>query len=189
MHVDARLQDSQAKHPQKWNSTCKNGIESDCYNRIFLITMKSESQPPITLQSVMMQPCFHINHRPCPPSHLPKRSERGRRLTAPRSSSIPINCNSPKSKCLDLKLREEEALADLRDYVMFRRIVDRLSHQDIQDFRLRRENDMCLAHVIGIRNGSEDQVHQNYYISDFATPTRPKLEDPGREDGIFELEL
>ena len=115
--------------------------------------------------------------------------KRERRLTEPRSSSIPIHSDSPKSKGVDLKLREEEALADLRDYVMFRRIVDRISHQDIQDCRLRRENDMCLAHVIGIRNGSEDQTRKSYYISDFASPSVPKLEDPGSEDGIFELEL
>ena len=72
---------------------------------------------------------------------------------------------------------------------MFRRIVDRISQQQdvIQDNRLRRENDMCLAHVIGIRNGSEDDDsrinNKRYYISDFAPPrarsSPPEHDAPG----------
>lgn len=95
---------------------------------------------------------------------------------------------------IERKLREEEeaaAQADLRDYIMFRRIVDRISRQDIQNSRLRRENDMCLAHVIGIRNSTDDEPLQKYYVSDYVAWNRskPADDDPAREDGIFELEL
>jgi hypothetical protein len=96
----------------------------------------------------------------------------------------------------ELKLREDEELADFRDYVMFRRIVDRISRQQeqIHDLRLRRENDMCLAHVIGIRNGSEDEDHKRFLLSDFVSSeeiswfvdTQPELQ---RDDEIFVLEF
>jgi hypothetical protein len=157
--------------------------------------MKSAPQQHITLQLAMMQPYFHSNQGPRTSMEVSERafphiiSKRERRITEPRSRSIPIHKGSSKIKDVDLKLREEEALADLRDYVMFRRIVDRIAHQNIQDSRLRRENDMCLAHVIGIRNGSEDQLYQAYKSTEWIVPKRAKLEDPGREDGIFELEL
>ncbi len=143
----------------------------------------------------MMQPCFQSNQGPQTSLENSQHtfphimSKRERRLTEPRSRSIPIHNTSPRIKEKDMKLREDEALADLREYVMFRRIVDRIAHHNIQDSRLRRENDMCLAHVIGIRNGSEDQLYQTYNSSEWIVPKQAKLDDPGREDGIFELEL
>ena len=138
-----------------------------------------------------------------------------------KSRSIPIQKSGIKRTPSELKLREDQELADYRDYVMFRRIVDRLSkqQQEIQDHRLRKENDMCLAHVIGIRNGSEDNdtttttthhhhesssaIYKRYILSDlapprhaaplqppsFATALHPNLQQQQEEDEMFELEL
>lgn len=133
-----------------------------------------------------------------------------------KSRSIPIHNNKSGMKRTpsEVKLREDQELADYRDYVMFRRIVDRLSKQqeEIKDHRLRMENDMCLAHVIGIRNGSEDGSHSDHHHHDqqqqqnsryilsnlaqqqqqqqapsFAAALFPNLQQD--EDEIFELEL
>jgi len=64
----------------------------------------------------------------------------------------------------EMQLCEDQEMADFRDYVMFSRIVDGISKQQHQtkDYWLRRENDMCLAHIIGTRNGSEDNLPSQY---------------------------
>jgi hypothetical protein len=58
----------------------------------------------------------------------------------------------------ELQLREDEELADFRDYVMFTRIVGRLARQqgETKDYKLRQANDMCLAHIISTRNSSQE---------------------------------
>ena len=116
--------------------------------------------------------------------------------TVLRSRSIPINSDGIKRTPSELKLHQDEQVADYRDYVMFRRIVDRISQQQeqTQDLRLRRENDLCLAHVIEIRNGSDDKSHQRYMLSDFVPQQMQRescLEDsPGHsEDGIFAMDF
>jgi hypothetical protein len=55
------------------------------------------------------------------------------------------------------QLCEEHEMADFRDYLMFTRIVDGIckTQQETKDYKLKHENDMCLAHIIGTRNDSE----------------------------------
>jgi len=76
-----------------------------------------------------------------------------------KTQSIPV-LNRMKRTASELQLRQDEELADYRDYVMFSRIVDRMSRsqKDMVSRHLRRENDQCLAHVIGVRNGYADEV-------------------------------
>lgn len=77
----------------------------------------------------------------------------------------------------ELKLREDEEVADLRDYLMFCRIVDGITRkqQETRDLRFRKVNDMCLAHIIGTRNASEDDLLKatanDYSKLGFAGPT------------------
>ena len=74
-----------------------------------------------------------------------------------KSRSIPIT-NGMKRTPSEVQLLEDEEVAEFRDYVMFSRIADRIARQqnETKDFRLRQQNDMCLAHLIGVRNGSQD---------------------------------
>jgi len=104
-----------------------------------------------------------------------------------RSRSIPINGSNNNSKHggaagmkrtpSELKLREDEEVADLRDYLMFCRIVDGITRkqQETRDLRFRKVNDMCLAHIIGTRNASEDDLLKatanDYSKLGFAGPT------------------
>lgn len=80
-------------------------------------------------------------------------------LVKTKSEAIPI-LNRMKRTPSELQLREDEELADYRDYVMFSRIVDRMSRsqREMVSKHLRHENDQCLAHVIGVRNGCADDV-------------------------------
>ena len=81
-----------------------------------------------------------------------------------KTQSIPI-INRMKRTPSELQLREDEELADYRDYIMFSRIVDRMSRsqKEIMSRHLRHENDQCLAHVIGTRNGcADDVVYQEF---------------------------
>lgn len=74
-----------------------------------------------------------------------------------KSQSIPIE-SSMKRTPSELKLLEDEEVADIRDYVMFSRIFDRISRQqrETKDYHLRHVNDMCLSHLICVRTGSCD---------------------------------
>lgn len=77
-----------------------------------------------------------------------------------RSQSIPIQQKHMKRTPSELQLHDDEELADYRDFCMFSRIVEGISrHQrEINDYSVRRETDMCLAHIIGTRNASEEQL-------------------------------
>lgn len=76
-----------------------------------------------------------------------------------KTKSIPI-LNVLKRTSSELQLREDEELADYRDYIMFSRIVNRmtLSQKEMVSRHLRLENHRCLAHVIRTRNGFTDDV-------------------------------
>lgn len=53
-------------------------------------------------------------------------------------------------------------MAEYRDYLMYSRIVSGISRQqhEAKDYRTRLANDMCLAHIIGTRNLSEEELKQ-----------------------------
>lgn len=113
----------------------------------------------------------------------------------------------------ELQLREDEELADFRDYVMFTRIVDRLARQqnETKDFKLRQENDLCLAHIISTRNGSQDvdanlkaarqrrqhEISTEYLPKNFYMPNQQILseiqdiltDDDDDEMAMFKLDL
>lgn len=78
-----------------------------------------------------------------------------------RSKSIPI-ANGMKRTPSELQLHEDEQVADFRDYLMFSRIVDGITRQQeaTTDYKLRQTNDMCLAHIIGTRNLSEEELKE-----------------------------
>lgn len=106
-----------------------------------------------------------------------------------KSRSIPIHQEQWSFTQSDTRARESEEFADFRDYVMFCRIAYRMAMQTekIRDSQLRRENEKCLAHIIGIRNGSEDDdsVYSpvpSFYGSNEATQA-------SRDEDIFVLDL
>jgi hypothetical protein len=76
--------------------------------------------------------------------------------TKTRSRSIPIQSGMRRTAS-EQQLCEEHEMADFRDYLMFTRIVDGIckTQQETKDYKLKHENDMCLAHIIGTRNDSE----------------------------------
>jgi len=92
-------------------------------------------------------------------SSAPRHFNNKDRPTLLRSKSIPIR-DVIKRTPSELQLREEEEVADFRDYLMFTRIVDGMTKRqaDSQDCRSRLVNDMTLAHIIGTRNLSEDEL-------------------------------
>jgi len=99
-------------------------------------------------------------------------------LVKKHSESIPI-LNRMKRSPSELQLREDEELADYRDYVMFSRIVDRMSRsqKDMVSRQLRVENDQCLAHVICVRNGYADErreLRQKHRLSALQQPLQPQ---------------
>ena len=109
-----------------------------------------------------------------------------------RSPSIPIHHSRLKRTNSELRLEQEEELADFRDYVFFSRLVQGISQhhhtthdhtsfskscptdrgggyhpQEQQQKRqpsewLLEQNDRCLAHIIGTRNGSLDDQNQQH---------------------------
>lgn len=84
-----------------------------------------------------------------------------------KSSSIPISISTMRRTPSELQLNNDEQVADFRDYVMFSRIVERLSKQrnETKDYRLRLINDNCLAHIIETRNNYSDGGDGNGTIS------------------------
>ena len=124
-----------------------------------------------------------------------------------KTQGIPIRSSSMKRTPSELQLKEEEELADYRDYVMFSRIVDRMSRsqRETMSRHLRYENDQCLAHVIKTRNsGVETSTRPPSFP--FLDPSRVTLSDMDNlveqfavameddeqeeeEDVMFDLEL
>mmetsp|Transcript_28433 Transcript_28433/g.78091 ORF Transcript_28433/g.78091 Transcript_28433/m.78091 type:complete len:241 (-) Transcript_28433:314-1036(-) len=101
------------------------------------------------------------------------------RALLPRSPSIPIVTKgraasasagySKRTSSEELRVQEEEELADFRDYVFFTRLVEGISkrkelHQNAPSRKhatLQHQNDLCLARIIGTRNGSLDSYTRN----------------------------
>lgn len=79
-----------------------------------------------------------------------------------KSQSIPIQ-NHMQRTASELKLCEDEEMADFRDYVFFSRVIDGIARQQraTESSWLRQENDECLAHIIGTRNGRLDSNSRN----------------------------
>jgi hypothetical protein len=89
---------------------------------------------------------------------------------AKRTKSIPITNHSFRKSSSSLQQQqssEDQDMADYRDFIVFSRIVDGISRQqeDIKDFWLRRENDLCLAHIIRTRNGMADHFQDVSYTT------------------------
>jgi hypothetical protein len=76
-----------------------------------------------------------------------------------RSHSIPIGKDAMRRTASELKLTEDEAMADFQDYVFFSRLLSGISKKQqegaVSD-KFLKESDECLAHIIGTRNGSVD---------------------------------
>jgi hypothetical protein len=121
-----------------------------------------------------------------------------------KSQSIPIQSGIRRTSS-ELQLCEEQDLADFRDYVMFTRIVDGIykTQQETKDYKLKQENDLCLAHIIGTRNDSDANLSDHRF-----PPETPALrsskslqeilttaieddcyDDCLEDDGIFAIDL
>lgn len=110
-----------------------------------------------------------------------------------KTQSIPIR-NRMKRTPSELELKQEEEQADFRDYVMFSRIVDRMSRsqKEMMNRHLRHENDQCLAHVIGTRNGCSDAVSVRKELKQQRPATEPRptslLPDPSPRVSFSEMD-
>lgn len=93
-----------------------------------------------------------------------------------KTQSIPIR-NRMRRTPSELQLLEDQEMADFRDYCMFSRIVDRMSRsqREMLNRNLRYENDQCLAHVIGTRNGTADMQRELHQLNAPSQEARPPL--------------
>jgi hypothetical protein len=144
-------------------------------------------------------------HRPCGESNNNNNNNNSQAPTA-KSQSIPIQSGIRRTTS-EVQLCEEQDLADFRDYVMFTRIVDGIckTQQETKDYKLKQENDLCLAHIIGTRNDSDSN---NPNLADYRFPPEIPLrsskslqeilttaieddcyDDCLEEDGIFTIDL
>jgi hypothetical protein len=73
-----------------------------------------------------------------------------------KSRNIPIQQHHMKRTASEVKLCEDEEMADFRDYVFFSRVIDGIARQQraTESSWLRHENNECLAHIIGTRTGT-----------------------------------
>ena len=80
-----------------------------------------------------------------------------------RSQSIPICKAALRRTASELKLCEDEATADFQDYVFFSRLLTGITKQQQESVsdKFLQESDQCLAHIIGTRNGSLDNLHDS----------------------------
>jgi hypothetical protein len=164
--------------------------------------------PPTTMEDSSYFPSEGVNtscsyrgaRRPCEDSN-----QNGLDPKA-KSQSIPIQSGIRRTSS-ELQLCEEQDLADFRDYVMFTRIVDGIckTQQETKDFKLKQENDVCLAHIIGARNDSDANLVDYRFPPEI--PLRPSqslhslqeiltnaieddcYDDCLEDDGIFTIDL
>jgi hypothetical protein len=120
-----------------------------------------------------------------------------------KSQSIPIQSGIRRTTS-ELQLCEEQDLADFRDYVMFTRIVDGIckTQQETEDCKLKQENDLCLAHIIGTRNDSDANLSDYRFPPEIPLRSSKSLQeilttaieddcydDCLEDDGIFAIDL
>jgi hypothetical protein len=111
-----------------------------------------------------------------------------------RSQSIPICQTALRRTASELKLSEDEATADFHDYIFFSRLLEGIAKQQEQETvssKFLRESDECLAHIIGTRNGSVDNLS-----SPISSTTNDLLYLPSRseetkkdDEGIFLMDM
>ena len=109
---------------------------------------------------------------------------------AVRSRSIPIGKTALRRSASELKLTEDEAMADFQDYVFFSRLLTGITKQQQESVsdEFLQESDECLAHIIGTRNGSLDKISVSpggaisYYEDPEDLSSRYHEE---KDDGIF----
>jgi hypothetical protein len=97
------------------------------------------------------------------------------------SKAIPIKGSSMKRTDSELQLMESEALAEHRDYCMYKRIVDGMSRQNSNSYNASWTSDDSLANIIRTRHtpvvvmdGFKDIIDRGYaYPSD--TLKHPRL--------------
>lgn len=113
-----------------------------------------------------------------------------------RSQSIPICKASLRRTASELKLYEDQAMADLHDYVFFTRLLTGISKQQKESTSdaFIQESDECLAHIIGTRNGSLDHAAAataNHLFDDratFTTTSATRFEEE-KDEGIFVMDF
>lgn len=94
----------------------------------------------------------------------------------------------------ELKLTEDEATADFQDYVFFSRLLTGITkqQQDSASEKFLQESDECLAHIIGTRNGSLDNLSKSgggasAFYEGLDRPSR--YEEEGKDEGIFLMDI
>mmetsp|Transcript_32082 Transcript_32082/g.66970 ORF Transcript_32082/g.66970 Transcript_32082/m.66970 type:complete len:271 (-) Transcript_32082:345-1157(-) len=91
--------------------------------------------------------------------HIPIEDQSPHKQSVKHSSSSLPCPHTLKRTASQVRLEEEEELADFRDYVFFSRLVQGIATSTtVQSERALRQNDVTLAHIIGTRNGSLDHV-------------------------------
>ena len=96
---------------------------------------------------------------------LPKNNEASSGMTA-RSSNIPIPNRLMRTES-ETRLDEQEQLAEIRDCIMFTRLVNGITqHQTkITNDELRSQNDLCLAHIVATRFLSKEDLEQLHTVN------------------------
>jgi hypothetical protein len=90
-------------------------------------------------------------------------------MSSSPSKAIPIKGSSMKPTHSEIQLMESEALAEHRDYCMYRRIVDGMSRQNSNSYNASWTSDECLANIIRTRHtpidvmeGFKDMIDRGY---------------------------
>lgn len=149
------------------------------------------------------QPALSLGHRYALCSTVAPIQTRSSSSPAINNKSKSIPCKGLKRTPSEVKLDEEEAMADFRDYVLFSRIVERVSDTKFKDVQLRQENTMSLAHLINTRNNAtgkpQPQQQASYKATSTASysfqypPTNHNLDDlidrMEQEEAMFELDM
>ena len=148
-----------------------------------------ESKHSNTLTAMESARCRISQRQPYSYSCVSTDCERPQTEDAVKSRSIPICKAALKRTASELKLTEDEATADFQDYVFFSRLLTGIARQQQESVsdKFIQESDECLAHIIGTRNGSYDNLQRVSSPSDFLG--RASRHEEEKDDGIFPMDL
>jgi hypothetical protein len=185
------------------NTTTTATMNTHYTTRMPMHTMQAKRVSPLTTMEDSSH--FPSSERVTSCSYPTCEDSNENNLTArkAKSQSIPIQSGIRRTSS-ELQLCEEQEMAEFRDYVMFSRIVDGIykTQQETKDYKLKRENDLCLAHIIGTRNDShvnlsdyrfppEVPMHSNKSLQEILTTAIEDdfYDDYLEDDGIFTIDL
>lgn len=97
----------------------------------------------------------------------------------------------------ELKLADDEAVADFQDYVFFSRLLSGIAKKQQEESvsdKFLQESDECLAHIIGTRNESLDNLRDATATASLLPATTRGFSDERssqkvEDDGIFVMDM